>query len=71
MIRLPLFTVVMLALGVRASAEQPDVLHKTVKIGELDIFYRESGPKGAPTIDRKSTRLNSSHRSLSRMPSSA
>ena len=24
-----------------------------------------------PTIDRKSTRLNSSHRSLSRMPSSA
>ena len=50
MIRLPLFTVVMLALGVSASAQQPDVLHKTVKIGELDIFYRESGPKGAPTI---------------------
>ena len=50
MIRLPLFTAVMLALGVPASAQQPVVLHKTVKIGDLDIFYRESGPKDAPTI---------------------
>ena len=50
MIRLPLFTAVMLALRVTASAQHPDVLHKTVKIGELDIFYREAGPKDAPTI---------------------
>ena len=35
----------------RASAEQPvQVLHKTVKVGDLDIFYREAGPKDAPTV---------------------
>ena len=26
------------------------VLHKTVKVGDLDIFYREAGPKDAPTM---------------------
>jgi pimeloyl-ACP methyl ester carboxylesterase len=26
------------------------VTHRTVKVGDLDIFYREAGPKGAPTI---------------------
>ena len=26
------------------------VLHKTVKVGDLDIFYREAGPKDAPTL---------------------
>jgi len=26
------------------------VFHKTVKVGDLDIFYREAGPKDAPTI---------------------
>ena len=48
--RLLLFTAVMLALGVPASAQQPAVLHKTVKVGDLDIFYREAGPKDAPAI---------------------
>src|SRR5438874_7529338 len=39
-----------------ASAEQPapapavKVSHKTVKVGDLDIFYREAGPKDAPAI---------------------
>jgi pimeloyl-ACP methyl ester carboxylesterase len=34
-----------------ASAQQPvKVYHKTVKVGDLDIFYREAGPKGAPAI---------------------
>ncbi len=28
----------------------PQVLHKTVKVGDLDIFYREAGPKDAPTL---------------------
>jgi pimeloyl-ACP methyl ester carboxylesterase len=33
------------------SAQQPvTVLHKTVKVGDLDIFYREAGPKDAPAI---------------------
>jgi pimeloyl-ACP methyl ester carboxylesterase len=32
-------------------AQQPvKVLHKTVKVGDLDIFYREAGPKNAPAI---------------------
>src|SRR5258708_32069489 len=33
------------------SAQQPvKVLHKTVRIGDLDIFYRDAGPKDAPAI---------------------
>jgi len=36
------------------AEEQPtsnnQTLHKTVKIDDLDIFYREAGPKDAPTI---------------------
>ncbi len=27
-----------------------DPRHKTVKVGDLDIFYREAGPKDAPAI---------------------
>jgi pimeloyl-ACP methyl ester carboxylesterase len=26
------------------------VTHKTVKVGDLDIFYREAGPNDAPAI---------------------
>src|SRR3954469_1697983 len=48
--RLLLFTAVMLAPSVPAIAQRPAVLHKTAKIGDLDIFYRESGPKDAPAI---------------------
>lgn len=34
-----------------ASAQpMPEVHYKTAKVGELDIFYREAGPKDAPTI---------------------
>ncbi len=33
----------------RASA-RPPTLHKTVQIDGLDIFYREAGPKDAPTV---------------------
>ncbi len=42
------------ALGSFAHAAEPtpatQVLHRTVKIDGLDIFYREAGPKDAPTI---------------------
>jgi pimeloyl-ACP methyl ester carboxylesterase len=35
----------------RALAQRPvEVLHKTVKVGDLDIFYREAGPKDAPAV---------------------
>ncbi|MGL6094386.1 MAG: alpha/beta fold hydrolase, partial [Fimbriiglobus sp.] len=42
-----------LALGTPAPAADPQpvkVLHKTVKVGDLDIFFREAGPKDAPAI---------------------
>jgi pimeloyl-ACP methyl ester carboxylesterase len=32
------------------QAQTQTLLHKTVKVGDLDIFYREAGPKDAPTI---------------------
>jgi pimeloyl-ACP methyl ester carboxylesterase len=31
-------------------AQHHSVLYKTVKVGDLDIFYREAGPKDAPTV---------------------
>ncbi len=34
----------------RPTVSTPEVYHRTVKIGELDIFYREAGPKDAPTV---------------------
>jgi pimeloyl-ACP methyl ester carboxylesterase len=47
------FAAIALCLGLtgQGTAQQPaEVLHKTVKVGELDIFYREAGPKDAPTV---------------------
>ena len=32
------------------AVNRPAVLHKNVKIDGLDIFYREAGPKDAPTV---------------------
>src|SRR3954467_15424558 len=36
----------------RPAAAQPSAkgLYKTVKVGDLDIFYREAGPKDAPAV---------------------
>ncbi len=51
MIRTCLFTTMVLGIGQPASAHQPvAVRHKTMKVGDLDIFYREAGPKDAPAI---------------------
>jgi pimeloyl-ACP methyl ester carboxylesterase len=33
-----------------AAAEPPKTHHKTVKVGDLDVFYREAGPKDAPVV---------------------
>lgn len=33
-----------------ASGATHKVLHKTVTVGDIDVFYREAGPKDAPTI---------------------
>src|SRR5438874_12137414 len=29
---------------------RPRVTHRTVKVGDLDVFYREAGPKNAPAV---------------------
>ena len=39
-----------LGMSVGAFARPPEVLYKTVAVGDLNIFYRESGPKDAPTL---------------------
>ena len=46
---------------------------KDMKLGDLCFFYRSVHKPAVEGIckDRKSTRLNSSHRNTSRMPSSA
>lgn len=50
---LGLISVTVIALDpTRATFAQPPVkvFYKTVKVGDLDIFYREAGPKDAPAI---------------------
>jgi CspA family cold shock protein len=48
MLSLLMITTLVLGLAGATSAQQPvKVLHKTVKVGDLDIFYREAGPKEA------------------------
>ncbi len=37
-------------LGAEAAPARYPTLHRTVKIGGLEIFYREAGPNGAPTV---------------------
>ena len=48
--------------------ESPTPFHVTANIG---VILEKEGFMPLQERDRKSTRLNSSHRSLSRMPSSA
>ena len=50
---LSLFAATAWTLGLTSSVSAQDsvkVFHKTVKVGDLDIFYREAGPKDAPSI---------------------
>jgi len=50
---LPLLAAAVFTVGLTNSiiAQQSmQVHHKTVKVGDLEIFYREAGPKDAPTI---------------------
>ena len=50
---------------------KPDLLMVTTVDGFHSQYITRALDRGIDVIDRKSTRLNSSHRSLSRMPSSA
>ena len=59
-------------LNVIAGLEDTDA--GIIEIDGTDVTHREPSKRGIAMVfqsDRKSTRLNSSHRSLSRMPSSA
>ena len=68
----------MLELGIKApDFELPDQNGEVHKLSDyagkkvILYFYPKDNTPGCTKQDRKSTRLNSSHRSLSRMPSSA
>ncbi len=39
-----------MSIGSYANAESTATTYKTVQVNGLDIFYREAGPKSAPTI---------------------
>src|SRR5690348_707584 len=38
------------SVGRHEAKALPKVRHKTIRVGELDIFYREAGPEHAPVI---------------------
>jgi len=52
-VAMTLTTVIASAVSVKADEPQTpatNVLHRTIKIDNLDIFYREAGPKDAPPV---------------------
>ena len=49
----------------------PDVSLEDEGVNQMKMLYSSCPPEMRDTLDRKSTRLNSSHIPLSRMPSSA
>lgn len=42
--------VVSVTMAATAPSSSPQVYHRTVSIDGLEIFYREAGPNGAPTM---------------------
>ena len=59
------------ALGAIADGLRLALIPETTIKGVVDILARTDNPQDWVDIDRKSTRLNSSHTDISRMPSSA
>ena len=63
--------------GTHVQAQETPQAEKKLQVHNLRISFRTAAGKVQAVrgisfdLDRKSTRLNSSHRSLSRMPSSA
>ena len=55
--------------GEQASAGETELIKK--RLGHEHLLSKRASVRYAESIDRKSTRLNSSHPSISRMPSSA
>ena len=59
-------------IGVKTSRHEPLARFTTMRVGgPADLFAEIHNLFELRAIDRKSTRLNSSHHRLSRMPSSA
>ena len=50
MFRALLTAALVLAAAPAPAADPPKMLHKTVKVGDLEVFYREAGPKDAPAV---------------------
>ena len=50
MFRALLTAALVLAAAPATAADPPKTLHKTAKVGDLDVFYREAGPKDAPAV---------------------
>ena len=59
--------------GILGAYRPEQIILRRSEDGGVETLFRDSTAKweGDDLTDRKSTRLNSSHRSLSRMPSSA
>lgn len=47
---LTLTAILVLTAAPAVAADLPKTSHKTVKVGDLDVFYREAGPKDAPAV---------------------
>ena len=64
------------AIAIQADAADAEAVKAAVEktvatLGGLDVLVNNAGTAIPKKLDRKSTRLNSSHEDLSRMPSSA
>ena len=55
----------------KVLSEESNQIRLDARTREADAAKREAGARTLEALDRKSTRLNSSHSTLSRMPSSA
>ena len=49
-ILIALVGIVLVSSPAPAQTTPVSVAHKTIKVGDIDIFYREAGPKDAPTV---------------------
>ena len=61
----------LLLVGVAEGDDEAAALRSAAEVAKVRLMPDPQGKMGLNLADRKSTRLNSSHSSVSRMPSSA